>query len=147
MTKHDIREYRIIAREAQLDNVRVINKYSIDDLKIIFNGIGSDRFPQKVRNLLDKLNPTLMPVAMIHDVEYHEANGKMAKFTESNTRFKKNGYKIAKYRYCFLDPRRYIVMNQARRFGNFCQLFGWSAWTSPCECAICKAKRRKDKKK
>ena len=29
----------------------------------------------------------------------------------------------------------------ARRFGNICQLFGWAAWCSPCECAVCKKKR------
>ena len=143
----EIKRLRLMAIEAGLDGATKLKRYKLADLRLIFNGIGSDKFPEKIRNFLNKLHPSLMPVAMIHDVEWHNSDCSMAKFTESNTRFKKNGYKIAKYRYCFLDPRRYIVMNQARRFGNLCQLFGWSAWTSPCECAICKAKRRKDKKK
>ena len=48
---------------------------------------------------------------------------------------------VAKANYSWWNPLRYIVMNQARRFGNLCQLFGWSAWTSPCECAVCRKKR------
>ena len=69
------------------------------------------------------------------------------KFDESNARFKQNGYIAAKAEYAWYDPRRYIVMNQARRFGNICQKFGWKAWISPCECAVCEKKRRKEKKK
>ena len=143
----EIKRLRLMAIEAGLDGATKLKRIKLADLRLIFNGIGSDKFPEKIRKLLDKLNPTLMPVALIHDTEWHFSDNSMKKFTESNTRFKKNGYKIAKYRYCFFDPRRYLVMWQARKFGNLCQLFGWSAWTSPCECAICMAKRRKDKKK
>ena len=145
MRKSEISKLRKMAVEAELDGASKLKRYSLSDLQKIFNGIGSDKFPESIREFLDKLNPTLLPVAMIHDVEWHKSDCKMATFTESNTRFKENGYKIAKYRYCFLDPRRYFVMLQARKFGNLCQLFGWSAWTTPCECAICKAKRRAKK--
>ena len=50
-------------------------------------------------------------------------------------------YMVAKANYSWWNPLRYIVMNHARRFGNICQLFGWAAWCSPCECAVCKKKR------
>ena len=146
MKRSEISKIRKMAIEAGLDGATKLKRYTIKDLQKIFNGIGSDKFPKKIREFLDKLNPTLLPVAMIHDVEWHKSDCLMATFTASNTRFKQNGYKIAKYRYCFLDPRRYLVMLQAKRFGNLCQLFGWSAWTSPCECAICKAKRKEKKK-
>jgi hypothetical protein len=142
MTYSEVKQLRRMAVEAGLDGAKKLQRYSIEDLKKIYNGIGSDSFPEWLRAVISYLHPTLRPVAMIHDVEWHKSDGKMATFTASNDRFKANGYKIAKYRYCFLDPRRYIVMHQARKFANVCQLFGWSAWTSPCECAICRAKRK-----
>lgn len=73
--------------------------------------------------------------------DWHESDGSKEKFTESNNRFKTNGYTVAKANYRWWNPLRYIVMNHARRFGNICQLFGWAAWCSPCECAVCKKKR------
>lgn len=142
MTYSEVKQLRRMAVEAGLDGANKLKRYSIEDLKKIYNGIGSDSFPEWLRTVISYLHPTLGPVAMIHDVEWHKSDGKMATFTASNDRFRANGYKIAKYRYCFLDPRRYIVMHQARKFANVCQLFGWSAWTSPCECAICRAKRK-----
>ena len=51
--------------------------------------------------------------------------------TPSNKRFKRNGYKVASAEYAWYNPRRYVVMNQARRFGNICQCFGWAAWMAP----------------
>ena len=80
-------------------------------------------------------------MAFIHDIEWHESDGSKEKFTESNNRFKTNGCTVAKANYSWWNPLRYIVMNHARRFGNICQLFGWAAWCSPCECAVCKKKR------
>ena len=146
MKKSEISKLRKMAVEAELDGASKLKRYSLDDLQKIFNGIGSDKFPESIRELLDELNPTLLPVALIHDVEWHKSDCKMETFTASNDRFKENGIKIAKYRYGILDPRRYFVIHQAKRFGELCQLFGWSAWTSPCECAICKAKRKGKKK-
>ncbi len=46
-----------------------------------------------------------------------------ARFIASNARFKQNGYKVAKAKFAWWNPRRYVVMNQARRFGNVCGLF------------------------
>ena len=94
-----------------------------------------------MRGLVSALHPSLAVVAFIHDIEWHESDGSKEKFTESNNRFKTNGYTVAKANYSWWNPLRYIVMNHARRFGNICQLFGWAAWCSPCECAVCKKKR------
>ena len=107
----------------------------------IYNGIGPDAFPEWLRKGVSALHPSLAAVAFIHDIEWHESDGSKEKFTASNDRFKRNGYRVAKAQFGWYNPRRWIVMNQARRFGNVCQLFGWSAWTSPCECAVCRKKK------
>lgn len=50
-------------------------------------------------------------------------------FTAANDRFKQNCYTLVKDRYGWYDPRRYLWLNKARRWGNYCQLFGWEGWT------------------
>ncbi len=80
---------------------------------------------------------------VIDDIEWHESDKSKEKFAESNDRFKKNGYKAAKAQFGWYNPRRYIVMNQARRFGNYCQYLGWDGWVSPCQCAVCRKKKGK----
>ena len=142
----EIKKLRKLAEELQLDNCQILRKYNMQELCSIYNGIGPDSFPDWLREAISALHPSLAVVALIHDVEWHESNQSQEKFDESNTRFKQNGYMVAKSQYAWYNPRRWIVMNQARRFGNICQKFGWKAWTSPCECAVCEKKRRKEKK-
>ena len=146
----EIKELKALAEELQLENREIIRKYKITELASIYNGIGPDSFPEWLRGLISALHPSLAVVAFIHDIdpslavvafihdiEWHESDGSKEKFTESNNRFKINGYTVAKANYSWWNPLRYIVMNHARRFGNICQLFGWAAWCSPCECAVC----------
>ena len=106
---------------------------SADELAGMYNGIGPDSFPDWLRSVLDFLHPSLAPVAFIHDVEWSRSDGTKESFAASNARFKRNGYKVAKAEFGWWNPRRYVVMNQARRFGNVCQLFGWRAWLAPFE--------------
>lgn len=126
-----------LAEALELENREILNKYPIYKLEAIFNGIGSDQFPEALRNAISNLNPTLQVVALIHDVEWHESDKSKTKFAESNERFKRNGYKAAKAKYGACNPLRYYVMNKARVFGNLCHLGGWNAWESDCECGVC----------
>ena len=142
----EIKELKRQAEEFQLENREILGKYTMSELCSIYNGIGPDAFPEWLRNVISSLHPSLAVVAFIHDCEWHESDGGKEKFAASNDRFKRNGYAVAKAEYGWYNPRRYIVMNQARRFGNVCQLFGWKAWTSPCECAVCQKKRKSEGK-
>jgi len=126
------------AESLQLENREIIRKHTLEELCAIYNGIGPDSFPEWLRDVISSLHPSLAVVALIHDVEWHESDGSKEKFADSNARFKRNGYKVAKSEYGWYNLLRYIVMNDARRFGNLCQHFGWSAWCSPCECAVCR---------
>ncbi len=129
-----------LAEALGLENLEILNKYPIYKLEAIFNGIGSDQFPEALRNAISTLNPTLQVVALIHDVEWHESDKTKETFTESNERFKRNGYKAAKAKYGWYNPMRLIVMNKARVFGNLCHWGGWDAWESDCECGVCTGK-------
>ena len=139
----EIKELKALAEELQLENREIIRKYKITELASIYNGIGPDSFPEWLRGLVSSLHPSLAVVAFIHDIEWHESDGSKEKFTESNNRFKTNGYTVAKANYSWWNPLRYIVMNHARRFGNICQLFGWAAWCSPASVPCAKRKEVK----
>ena len=67
-------------------------------------------------------------VAFIHDVEWHESDGADAIFRATNDRFKRNGYRMAQVEFAWWNPRHYAVMNQARHFGKYCQMFGKAGW-------------------
>ena len=118
------------AEELQLDNREILRKYTLTELSAIYNGIGPDSFPEWLRNCISALHPSLAVVALIHDVEWHESD--------------KSKYKVAESEFGWYNPRRYVVMNQARRFGNICQLFGWGAWTTDCICTVCRKRREKE---
>ena len=142
----EIKKLRAKAESLKLENAEILRKYNMQQLCSIYNGIGPDAFPDWLRDAISALHPSLAVVALIHDVEWHESDLSKEAFAESNARFKRNGYTAAKAEYAWYDPRRYIVMNQARRFGNICQTLGWAAWTSPCKCAVCEKKRKKENK-
>jgi len=134
----EIKLLKELSERLQLDNHEIIRKYNMRELCSIYNGIGPDAFPGWLRGCISALHPSLAVVAFIHDIEWHESDGSEEKFSESNTRFKRNGAIAAKDWFGWWNPMRYIVMSEARRFGTLCQLFGWKTWSSPCNCAVCR---------
>lgn len=135
-----IKELKDKAEDFLLENREIIRKYTMQELCSIYNGIGSAGMPEWLRNAVSALHPSLAVAAFIHDIEWHESDHTAEGFKASNDRFKRNGYAVAKAEYGWWNPRRYIVMNQARRFGNICQALGWGGWSSPCTCGVCKKK-------
>ena len=116
------------ARELNLENVEILDRYSEEEISRIYNGIGPDRFPDWLRKIVTESAELFEAAALIHDVEYDEG-GTREQFTESNNRFYRNGKKAAFATYSWYDPRRYFVWNTSRRYRNLCQLFGWEGWT------------------
>lgn len=120
------------ARKRNLENAAILDRYTVEQISRIYNGIGPDRFPEWLRGTLDELHPSLRVVALIHDLEYYEG-GTRDEFEESNERFYRNGKTVAFAKYAWYDPRRYLVWNKARQFSNLCNLFGWPGWNQPEE--------------
>jgi len=140
-TVEQIAEWRKQANLAKLKNRSILIKYTDSQLAEIFNGIGSDGFPEWLRIAISKLHPSLMAVALIHDVEWHERelltkkkkyiypDVDRKKFRSSNKRFDINATKMAKYNYGFLDPRRYIVEVIGWNFARLCNKdIGFKWW-------------------
>ena len=118
------------ARKLRLENVEILDRYSEAEIAEIYNGIGPDRFPDWLRKIVTESAELFEAAALIHDVEYDEG-GTREQFTAANDRFRRNCYTLVKDRYGWYDIRRYLWMNKARRWSNYCELFGWSGWTKP----------------
>lgn len=118
------------ARKLRLENVEILDRYSEAEIAEIYNGIGPDRFPGWLRKIVTESAELFEAAALIHDVEYDEG-GTREQFTAANDRFRRNCYTLVKDRYGWYDIRRYLWMNKARRWSNYCELFGWSGWTKP----------------
>jgi hypothetical protein len=140
-TVKQISYWRQQAEDVRLENRQILNKYSDEELAEIFNGIGSDGFPEWLRSAISKLHPSLMAVALIHDVEWYERELETKahkfiypdvdrkRFHESNKRFKTNAVKMSKFRYGLIDPRRYIVQFNGWRFSKYCNsALGFKWW-------------------
>ena len=131
MNVEHVRKLRDLCDQWDLEGRDVLDRYSDAELAKIYNGIGSDGMPSWLRRAASFLSPDLEPTAIIHDVDYELADGTRERFTDANSRFRRNGYRSARRRFGWADPRRYLLMNRARRFSNYCQLFGWKAWSTP----------------
>ena len=118
------------ARELNLENVEILDRYSVEEIAGIYNGIGPDRFPDWLRKIVTASTELFEAAALIHDLEFYEG-GTSEQFTAANNRFRRNCYTLVKARYGWYDPRRYLWMNKARRWSNYCELFGWYGWTKP----------------
>lgn len=116
------------AYSLNLEGVHILDKYSVEEIGKIYNGIGPDRFPDWLRKIVTESASLFEAAALIHDVEYDEG-GTREQFTAANDRFRRNCYTLVKDRYGWYDIRRYLWMNKARRWSNYCQLFGWEGWT------------------
>lgn len=135
-TLDEIRRLRDLCEAHGLEGREILSNHTDGELAALYNGIGPEAFPEWLRSVLDYLHPSLAPVAFIHDVEWGDSDGTEASFAASNARFKRNGYRVARALYPWWRLRRWIVMNDARRFGNLCQSFGWRAWRAPYEARV-----------
>ena len=111
------------AVDAELEGTWFFQWYSPEELAVIYNGIGPDRFPEWLREVLTSCAKLFEPAALIHDLEYF-LGGTQADFTAANTRFRDNCGRLVKRKYSWWSPIRYLLLNKARRWAGYCQQFG-----------------------
>ena len=111
----------------ELEGAEILDSFSLDEIGRIYNGIGPDRFPDWLRELVTESAGIFEPAAVIHDVEY-DIGGTWQDFTDANERFRRNCYRLVKAEYPWWSLLRYAWLNKARRWANYCQLFGWEGF-------------------
>lgn len=115
-----------------LGGTELAEGFTVSQLAAMFNGIGPESWPQKLRDALDNLAADLMPAAFIHDIRYATGDGTRDDFDSANAELRANGETIADSKYSWYNPMRYITRRRARTFAAACQLFGWGPY---CEAS------------
>ncbi len=118
------------ARAYGLSGVSFVEAVPLEQVARDYNGIGPSWFPDVLRRAIDRLSPDLCCCALIHDVRWAHNPGTVAAFNASNAELEANGLIVARTRYGWYDPRRYILKHKARAFADLCQAFGWSAYVA-----------------
>lgn len=126
MSNYEIKRLIDKAKELKLDGIDKLDKYTLDEIADIYNGIGAGWMPEVVRRGISALHVSLLPVALIHDVEFFEG-GDRDDFKKSNDRFYANGLIVARS-YGWYNPRRYLVAMSAWRFYRILSRFGCFAF-------------------
>ena len=126
-------EMLALCRKYALSGTSFAERFEPQTLAAVFNGIGPESWPQKLRDAIDNLAADLMPAAFIHDLRYAYGDGTTQHFSAANAELQSNGYKIADALYGWWNPRRYITRRRARTFADLCQRFGWKAYTEACK--------------
>lgn len=129
----DIPTLRAQCEAAQLEGREVFSRFTDTELRNIYNRLGPDSFPAWLRDLVSDCNRWFEPAALIHDADWYLSDGTREHFTESNNRLRRNGHRMARYTCRAYDPRRYLRINRASRFSNYCQIFGYPAWKRDAE--------------
>lgn len=111
----------------ELEGAEILDRFTAEAIGKIYNGIGPDRFPDWLRKIVTESAGIFEPAAVIHDVEY-DIGGTWQDFTDANERFRRNCYRLVKAEYPWWSPLRYAWLNKARRWANYCQLFGWEGF-------------------
>lgn len=150
MTKTPVPDLILAAARYMLEGQEILQDFSIPELERIYNGIGPDRFPEKIRDFVTSVNWLFEPAALIHDVEYW-IGGTKEYFTAANDRFRRNCYTIVKAEYGWYSPLRYHWLFKAWRFSGYCEEFGYEGFHKTdceCHCTRCQAEaKEKDAEK
>ena len=113
-----------VCRKYELEGREILSGFTLEQLAHIYNGIGPDRFPDWMREIVTEASSLFEPAALIHDVRYH-IGGTIEDFTEANSEFRANCYTLIEDRFPWYDPRRYKWYFRAWRYAGYCQEFGW----------------------
>ncbi len=118
---------RVEAAEAALLSANRLEAYTDEELAAIYKGCGPEWMPQAGRALLTRALRWFEPAFLIHDVEFEEG-GRWEEFVLANARLGSNCARLARLKCPWWNPRRYLLLWQARRIRQACEDFGWSAW-------------------
>lgn len=127
MEKGKILHCITVATQNNLRGRGILNEFTIEEIQHIYNGLGPDRFPDWLRDIVTMANGLFEPAAMIHDLRYH-ISGTKADFTAANDEFRENCYTLVDAAYAWYDPRRYIWRFRAWRYAGYCEKFGWKGY-------------------
>ena len=126
-TESIIRNLHLI-EQLNLKGKEIVKDFGIAEIERIYNGLGPDRFPDWLREIITLASGLFEPAALIHDLRYH-VGGTREDFTAANDEFRENCYTLVDAAYSWYDPRRYTWRFRAWRYARYCERFGWEGYT------------------
>jgi len=120
-------ELRESASNYGLDHTYVLYKYPDEVLIEQYNGIGPDRWPEALRDILSWLLEDVLEAVEIHDMDFFQG-GNEEKFHEANAVLGKNVRKLARKKYPWWRPRRYFLKKLSYKLTEWTDKYGWEGW-------------------
>ena len=127
MDKGTILRCITIAYQNNLAGRDILKEFSLEQIQQIYNGLGPDRFPDWIREIITAANGLFEPAALIHDVRFY-IGGTREDFSAANLEFYENCKTLVKAAYSWYDPRRYKWLFRAWRYYHYCEDFGWEGY-------------------
>lgn len=128
MTGKDIAELRRKCFSYGLDHADILDKYSDGEIAAMYNDFGPGEFPVWLEDVLYSANPYLGPACLIYDLEMIDSDGKRDTFVGCCRRLWENGRRIAKIRFHWWRPARYLVALEASVLARANMKNGWEPW-------------------
>lgn len=117
------------AHIANLDGTDDAVAFGITRLQEAYNGIGPESLPQELRDKVTKYLALFAPAALIHDFRYDQSDGSLLMWKLANYEFFVNSFLLARERYAWYNPRRYLAQEGAYLlFLAVSSDGGWQAW-------------------
>lgn len=133
LTAANLPNYVDKAIALRLSGYQLLLNHTTEQILECANGIGPQAFPSKLRNIIDRLNPTVLIASIIHDLRFTYGTGDRSDFLQANADLETNSWILAEDFYGWYNPLRYWVKFKAHEFRKACDKFGWSAYQAAIE--------------
>ena len=114
-TAEHLKKLMELCEKYELEGVRTVEKYTLEELARIYNGAGPDSWIPAARDVLTALMELFEPVVLIHDVQFSESDALHETFERTVDIWKQNCKKIFDAEYPLWTWRQLSASYRRRR--------------------------------
>ncbi len=114
-TAEHLKKLMELCEKYELEGLRTVEKYTIEELARIYNGAGPDSWIPAARDVLTDLMELFEPVVLIHDVQFSESDALHETFERTVDVWKQNCKKIFDAEYPLWTWRQLSASYRRRR--------------------------------
>ena len=115
------------SRKLLLDDNGLFDKYPMEKILEVYNGVGPDRFPSWFRDMLSEINSIILPAVLIHDLDY-DKGGNWDDFKKANERLGTNAIQCVKEKYGTCSWKYWFYLAKIHIFVKLCNKYGKPGW-------------------
>lgn len=114
-TAEHLKKLMELCEKYELEGLRTVEKYTLEELARIYNGAGPDSWIPAARDVLTDLMELFEPVVLIHDVQFSESDALHETFERTVDVWKQNCKKIFDAEYPLWTWRQLSASYRRRR--------------------------------